>query len=193
MKVDVISMSWTIKGSADRPNPEFQDLEAAIKRARKENILMFGSAADQGNHIASFERILPGDAEGVFHIGAADSSGNLDRHVERKVQYILPGGIGDKYQGSSVATAVGAGLTALILHCAEITGFYEKHKIDKSKRKAIREVAMRKIWENMLEGKDRYVYPVGRDRFQVDKYSSTSVWNNETYQGFSDSVEPMLM
>lgn len=130
-------MSWTIIVEKHMPAKtqseqerlsEVEELRKALKRAIDNKILLFGAASDRGNNISSHEEVLPGRAPGVFFIGAADNLGRPNEHVEPDCNFLLPGGDGTKeYQGSSFSTALAAGLAALILHCAEVSGFCLKY------------------------------------------------------------------
>lgn len=133
-KVHIISMSWTITppfNETETEQKDRKDLEAAITKASAANILMFCSASDEG---AKQLDTLPSKASGsVFKIGGADANGGLYERVGdiAAVDYTLPGHLvasdaladsaRSKVQyssGSSVATALAAGLAALILYCA---------------------------------------------------------------------------
>lgn len=133
-KAHIISMSWTITPPSNETESEQQDLkelESAIMEASQANVLMFCSASDEGaNQTATFpSKALPGK---IFKIGGADANGGLYDRVGdiSMVDFILPGqlvasedltdsALSKQYwSGSSVATALAAGLAALILYCA---------------------------------------------------------------------------
>lgn len=134
-KVHIISMSWTITPSSNEDETERKErkeLEQAIMDAAAAEILMFCSASDEG---AKQNDTLPSKAMSgsIFKIGGADVNGNLYERVGdiAAVDYTLPGHLvasevppdvtRSKVQyssGSSVATALAAGLAALILYCA---------------------------------------------------------------------------
>jgi hypothetical protein len=108
------------------------DLENAILDANNAGILMFCSASDKGPKQTN---TYPSKATNkIFTIGAANSSGATMAYVGNpaNVDYTFPG---DKVKvdggpmgttaselkdGSSVATALAAGLAALILYCAQV-------------------------------------------------------------------------
>ncbi|EWG38282.1 hypothetical protein FVEG_01541 [Fusarium verticillioides 7600] len=141
--VQIISMSWTIDPPKD--DRERQDLENAVVEAANANILMFCSARDKGAHNAP---TYPSKATNkIFTIGAANSSGASVDYVGNasELSYTFPG---DKVEvdsgpgrrtppeivdGSSVATALAAGLAALILYCIQVRIFLAK---DSEKQKA---------------------------------------------------------
>ncbi|RBA15540.1 hypothetical protein FPRO05_12614 [Fusarium proliferatum] len=159
--VQIISMSWTI----DPPNDdgERQDLENAVIEAANANILMFCSARDKGAHNAP---TYPSKATGkIFTIGAANSSGASVDYVGNtsELSYTLPG---DKVEvdngptrrtapeivdGSSVATALAAGLAALILYCIQVRIFLAKDSEKQKAREAYRKV---KHHEGMVKAFD---------------------------------------
>lgn len=138
-KVHIISMSWTITPPSSESESERQDqkdLESAINEAWTAGILMFCSASDEGaNYTATFpSKARPGH---IFKIGGADANGGLYHRVGdiAWVDYILPAqAVTSEYladtglstagkthsSGSSVATALAAGLAALILYCARM-------------------------------------------------------------------------
>ncbi|KAL9566297.1 hypothetical protein ACKAV7_009656 [Fusarium commune] len=155
--VQIISMSWTIDPPKD--DRERQDLENAIVEAANANILMFCSARDKGAHNTP---TYPSKATGkIFTIGAANSSGASVDYVGNasELSYIFPG---DKVEvdsgrtppeivdGSSVATALAAGLAALILYCIQVRIFLAKDSKQKA-REAYRKV---KQYEGMVKAFD---------------------------------------
>ena len=129
---DIISMSWTV---SPPPQPEVkQAFDAALQRAIDKNVLMFCSAKDSG-HVTDQYYPAGYRPDSVIKVGAAspaglpyDLAGSLDR-----LDFIFPGvevvqqhgegpaGIADlKQTGSSVATALGAGLAAMVMYCARV-------------------------------------------------------------------------
>jgi hypothetical protein len=150
---DIISISWTIKKVEGDPKHNNVDdinrLEMALERAVKQDILVFCSAPDIG---ASTSQILKSYypfgcssiSNSIFKIGAAKADGSTYGWTgdSDSVDFILPGHNvklkdGDSIHqeddnpktGSSVATALAAGLAALIIHCvrlAAIHNFYRR-------------------------------------------------------------------
>lgn len=137
-KVHIISMSWTITPPTNESEGEahdMQELNEAIIDATKADILMFCSASDEGAKQADTypSKALPGK---IFKIGGADAMGGLYDRVGdiSSVDFILPGHLVadeeltdtatsnkvQEWSGSSVATALAAGLAALILYCAQV-------------------------------------------------------------------------
>lgn len=118
--------------------------DSALQKAIENNILMFCSSKDSG-HFSDLHYPSGYRNEAVFKIGAANQNGlpheragSLDR-----LDYIFPGvevvqrhakappGVENSSflsaeTGSSVATALGAGLAALIMYCAKIGFMYGK-------------------------------------------------------------------
>jgi len=126
-------MSWTVPD--DETLPDVKDLKAAIKEAYEAKILMFGASSDQGYNDS--KKPLPATSPGVICIGAAKWSGHCEEAAGEHPDFLLPGRTKSmKFRGhqgsaaeetlkgmsgSSTATALGAGLTALILYCVEIS------------------------------------------------------------------------
>lgn len=150
-KFDIISMSWTVQRIEDERENNAADinrLQAALERAVKAKILIFCSAPDIG--VASNQVLglyypfgLPTISESIFKIGAAKADGSMYGLAgnQSSVDFILPGHNvelreGDKIQeeddipktGSSVATALAAGLAALIISCVRLGAIYNWHR-----------------------------------------------------------------
>lgn len=139
-RVHIISMSWTIKPTPHNES-DISELESAIAAAAKERILMFCAANDQG---LARDRSFPADCtltKLLFKIGAAEASGAVWNWVGNPaaVDFIFPGHNVIKERpndapvekcrtltGSSVATAIAAGLAALVLHCVQLGALNEQ-------------------------------------------------------------------
>lgn len=136
------------------------ELNDAIMQATKANILMFCSASDEGARQADTypSKVIPGK---IFRIGAADATGGLYDRVGdiSSVDFILPGHLvaGEEltdtainkvqvWSGSSIATALAAGLAALILYCAQIRILRAP---ESEKREATRHFHLLKQHDNM--------------------------------------------
>ncbi|CCT70672.1 related to microbial serine proteinase [Fusarium fujikuroi IMI 58289] len=149
--VQIISMSWTIDPPKD--DRERQDLENAVIEAANANILMFCSASDKGAHDVPTYPSKAATGK-IFTIGAANSSGASVDYVGNTsgLSYTFPG---DKVEvdsgpsrktppeivdGSSVATALAAGLAALILYCIQVRVFLAKDSEKQRAREAYRKV-----------------------------------------------------
>ncbi|KAK4163264.1 hypothetical protein QBC43DRAFT_319804 [Cladorrhinum sp. PSN259] len=144
---DIISMSWTVQKSNDEENDNTEDikrLETAIKSAVDQKRLVFCSAPDIGSTNREvldtyYPFSCPGVSDSIFKIGAAKADGSMHSWVgaPSSVDFILPGHNveireEDKIHehddipktGSSVATALAAGLAALIIHCVRLGAIY---------------------------------------------------------------------
>ena len=160
---DIISMSWTITEQTDHRQSEgFTELKNAISEAARANILMFCSASDQG---AKQSHTYPSKATNlIFKIGGADAIGDLYKPVgdDEAIDFILPGklvegeGLSDAainkvqyWTGSSVATALAAGLAALILYCAQIRIIRSKGPVEV--KKATEKFKALRQHENMMD------------------------------------------
>jgi hypothetical protein len=129
-------MSWTIERT-EQNTKGINQLEKAIELAANEGILMFCAATDQGgyrNHSFPFAS----STKRLFKIGAAEASGTALKWLgdQRAIDFIFPGhnveprasdGPLDKHgrehtslTGSSVATALAAGLAAVILYSVQV-------------------------------------------------------------------------
>ena len=129
-------MSWTIKPPEGDKKKQFDD---AIHNAlSSKGILMFCAASDQGK---SADLTYPhGSNPTSFRIGAAKATGSMVDTVgdAHKLDFIFPGDqviVSDDaydsglqrleaHSGSSVATALAAGLAALIIECVRLGVFY---------------------------------------------------------------------
>ncbi|KAF2012823.1 hypothetical protein BU24DRAFT_465179 [Aaosphaeria arxii CBS 175.79] len=148
---DIISMSWTIQRSDDEEkaaesNAHLKRLQSALERAQKNNTMLFCSAPDVGassrqsmTSFYPFGRPIPH----MFKIGAAKADGSMYGWAGNsdQVDFILPGHNvmlreGDKISeeddipktGSSVATALAAGLAALIIQCVRLGALHNHVK-----------------------------------------------------------------
>ncbi|KAK6362730.1 hypothetical protein TWF730_000186 [Orbilia blumenaviensis] len=145
--VDIISMSWTIdffenskpNGDTSTKSSAFPlgDLRNAINDAADKKILMFGAASDQGS---DSNICYPAKSENVIAIGAATETGEMCTWVHHgQADFTCPGyqvpfkrGDGtpsSPQNGSSVATAIAAGLAGLILYCDRIASGKEDGRL----------------------------------------------------------------
>jgi len=142
--VDIISISWITKS-------EFPELKHAIKDATKD-ALVFCSTADEGSWA---NRVYPACYPGTVRVSATDKYGNLMPTSDKDAINIpVPGqdipAFGPSYMGagiawgtvsgSSVATALAAGIASLALLLLQVfndadrdklkhEGFYNNEKI----------------------------------------------------------------
>lgn len=140
-------MSWTIQRNVEEEKNNTADiarLEDALKAAVDKKKLVFCSAPDIGE--ASRELLshyypfgCAGVSSSIFRIGAAKADGSIYGWAGNPdmVDFILPGhnvevreeDRVDEEQdtpktGSSVATALAAGLAALVIHCVRLGAVY---------------------------------------------------------------------
>lgn len=120
---------------------DFAQLRKALARAARKKILMFGAASDQGFMYGEEHNPYPAKSPGVICIGAAEPSGRPHGFAEKDGDFFFPGanfdhppsmwsdahrsGSNDRQSeqyvsGSSFATALASGLTALILYCVDV-------------------------------------------------------------------------
>ena len=138
-------MSWTIKKTEENAC-YIEDLETTVTRAATNGILMFCAASDGG---AVTDHTFPAESrrDSVFKIGAATEEGKVWKWVgeQNHIDFIFPGDkvVQDRYKpeallrecnlltGSSVATALAAGLAALVLDCVQLAASHYKNLLEK--------------------------------------------------------------
>lgn len=117
-------------------------LEAAIDEAVRQNILIFCSASDRIEEEAKNSLPYRQAPDHVFRIGAALPHGQPAPQTEDKdkVDYFFPGiqvaedfnpretKLPRSHDGSSVATALAAGLASLVMYCAAVMREYNTEK-----------------------------------------------------------------
>jgi hypothetical protein len=173
-------MSWTI--GADSNDEGVKKLNEAVEEAAKRKILMFCAASDQG---ISLDTSFPGQSPSCFKIGAATTWGTAHKSVgtsNNHVDYIFPGHhvhsgdpAADKpnlLMGSSVATALAAGLVALILRCVQFAVQYlqEEGREEEAQKmqKHLEALRSRKRMQQTFE-------MIGEHK--INKTSYLEVWN----------------
>ncbi len=147
-KADIISMSWTIKKTTENAT-HIEDLEEAVKTAATNGILMFCAASDGG---AVTDLTFPAESgrDSVFKIGAATEEGKAWKWVGEgnNIDFIFPGlkVVQERYHqeallqkcnlltGSSVATALAAGLAALVLDCVKLAALHYTNLLKKREK-----------------------------------------------------------
>ncbi|KAI0465847.1 hypothetical protein F4859DRAFT_499445 [Xylaria cf. heliscus] len=120
--VDVISMSFTITS-----NEEDHELKRALDNAGSKGIAILCSAHDEGTKV---NKAWPADHEGnyIIVVAACDEYGRILREMRSDKYYMFHGKnvaagaipflqSNDRITGSSVATALAAGLSSLTLAC----------------------------------------------------------------------------
>ena len=143
-------MSWTIQRSDDvtpaaiAHNKALDRLQVALEQAKRNKILLFCSAPDIGvsssRQLSSYLPFGCTSIPGMFKIGAANADGTINGWAGNPefVDFILPGQNvsvkdDDKVNtedqlpktGSSVATALAAGLAALLIQCVRMGALYD--------------------------------------------------------------------
>ncbi|KAH8586376.1 hypothetical protein B0O99DRAFT_695557 [Bisporella sp. PMI_857] len=125
-EVDIISMSWTIETTNTVDHSEgLKELNSAVTRAFNNNIIMFCATSDQGNSTAI--ECYPGNWGHCLRVGASTATGEKCAWVHgQSIDLLLPGeniffdprdgSPATTHSGSSVATALGSGLAALMLY-----------------------------------------------------------------------------
>ncbi|GLA21359.1 hypothetical protein AnigIFM62618_010666 [Aspergillus niger] len=133
-KVDIISMSWTIQETEDNQS-SITALQDAIRAALDAKILLFGAASDKGA-VTEIEYPCFFDRR-IFRIGASTADGRVygPSGNPQNLSFIFPGhkisprspylekGLpidSEEKSGSSISTALAAGLAALVLHCIRL-------------------------------------------------------------------------
>ncbi|KAH6691548.1 hypothetical protein F5X68DRAFT_202092 [Plectosphaerella plurivora] len=144
-KATIISMSWTLPMSKDKSDEAAKNkLHKVLEKAVERNVLMFCSAPDEGK-FSEFDYPSGPWRDRFFRIGAASADGKVFSWTpEVGITYVLPGvdvvkdqissrvfdtsssrgassrAVEIKYEtGSSVATALAAGLAAMIMYCVK--------------------------------------------------------------------------
>lgn len=146
--VDIISMSWTIHKPANYPSDKedssVKALKDAIDRAREKKILMFCSAVDDVAQTSTEWLPYSQAPYYIFRIGSAGAYGQREMNTEdqHKISWFFPGqqvaeatdprsaSALEYHDGSSVATALAAGLASLIIYLANLMQIRYDQRID---------------------------------------------------------------
>jgi hypothetical protein len=169
-------MSWTITridhGAEGCNTADIDRLQGALEKAAKKGILLFCSAPDSGavskSEFSSFFPVgCPTISKGIFKIGAAKADGKPWGWTgnERNIDFILPGHEvrerendpivlteNNPKTGSSIATALAAGLAALIIHCVRLGAIHShRNKTDRQDANAMTDESLKSIkaFQNM--------------------------------------------
>ncbi|KAF8462775.1 peptidase S8/S53 domain-containing protein [Kalaharituber pfeilii] len=197
-EVDIISMSLTVPARYETV------IRPAIVEADQKKILLFGAASDQGYNVSG--KVYPAQFREVFCIGAAKATGRVDSAAEAQADYVFPGGefsdikttamqgTPEHAWGSSFATALASGLTALILDCAEIVGYGKQYRNVLRMKENMDLVFRGMISEgftvaNSGQAKNQSYIPVTQF-FTTD--ISTGMWDTEGKQRFKKLVKNIL-
>ena len=122
-------MSWSIKQTETNAE-DIQRLEDAIVVARRAQIILFASLSDDRPHPdkSAYPACMSSD---VIRIGAATKEGDPFPGIRAKdADHLFPGvdipyDFNDRHDlvtGSSVATALAAGLASLLIYCVRAVG-----------------------------------------------------------------------
>lgn len=146
-------MSHTLPNTTD-------NLKDAVKLAKDNNIVMFSSRGDRG---ANREKVYPADHDGVIFILFFTNFGRPTESTETNAHYFFQGENvsipaepsyleSQKHaSGSSVATALAAGVASLVLSCRRLVN--KKQNMDRIQM-------VTNVFQAMTAGdKDRYVKP----------------------------------
>jgi hypothetical protein len=181
-KADIISMSWSIKklaksktsstanvGNLQTPEEKaIKALQDAIERARNDNILMFCSAADDIQVVGKDSLPFSKAPDYIFRIGAALPKGQRDPASEdaNSISYFFPGNqVADAWNprsaktveyhdGSSVSTALAAGLASLIMYCTNVVREYHEAAATAGQNQNRRVLEKREGWAKKLRVHD---------------------------------------
>ncbi|KAJ5682970.1 hypothetical protein N7462_006135 [Penicillium macrosclerotiorum] len=143
---DIISISWTIVRENDEIGTQIDRIKIALQEAANK-ALVFCSAPDIGasldtqrHYPYNFKDDSRSPIRSLFRIGAATAKGKTLDWADTPVDYILPGErvtmreddqvfeLDKKPEtGSSVATALAAGLAALIIDCVRLAADYNSN------------------------------------------------------------------
>jgi hypothetical protein len=149
-EVDIISMSWAIEPLKDNNDARATALRDALMLAAGKNILLFCANPDQAPEYdinSTYPKALVADRT-LFCIGAARDDGKRWGKIaliDDSCDFFLPGvdlgiqvesmnrkGVGNpprewrKHSGSSLSCALAAGLAAMVLHCALVSGMVSR-------------------------------------------------------------------
>ncbi|KAL7785167.1 hypothetical protein V8C37DRAFT_420236 [Trichoderma ceciliae] len=138
--VDIISMSWTIKrikSGHGKNQKAIDSLELAIQKAAHKNIIIVCAVQDSAHY--GNDDIFPqkSDTKKLMIVGSADENGDRSKFVnEKSFDYLFPGEVfvpeilAATDVGSSVATAIAAGMAAMVLWCTRYYAIVMKNRND---------------------------------------------------------------
>jgi hypothetical protein len=156
-KVDVISISWITRRKS-------AELNKAIRHAARKKVLVFCSTADTG---VNYGKVWPADSPSSISVSASDTYGRPRPQSREKADLLVSGedviAEGPAYikkytkgpvSGSSVATALAAGMASLALTLARLANSDEKHW-----RKFQDKAMMLKVFDLMRDKKQKSLQP----------------------------------
>ena len=204
-------MSWTIIKNDDN-KAEFEEFSKALALAAEKRILMLGAASDEGYIHDNLP--YPAKANGVICIGAAKDSGVAEEAARKDGDFFFPGANfesasgesknrhGQMYiSGSSFATALASGFTALLLYCVEVavelgenpsTRDEDKRLFSRIKSKHRQQLqdheTLRKVFKGMCIHKGAGIYiPFFRSDFKLKDWR-----DNKHKREFFNVIEKIL-
>jgi hypothetical protein len=158
-------MSWTIKRTQQN-TMDIDGLRKVLLEAQTKGIILFCSLSDEGAGGNGY----PADYDIATRIGAATAAGKEWSWVEGHDAHFLFPGEGVEIDvrtreiasGSSIATALAAGLAALILHCVDIAEPDQRRNLQQQHvmKKAFQSLCKTgnnylKVWEVFKSFKDK--------------------------------------
>lgn len=174
-----------LKASLEKASNDQQDAQG--KKIGKETLL-FCSAPDTGESSLR-DTHYPFNCDGIskiFRIGAAQVTGKAYPWTGNQVEYILPGeNVGMKPSdmvrpnedkvlrtGSSVATALAAGLAAIIIHCVRLGAVYNFHKNNRAgvSERSVRAIKTFKAMKAAFENISKSDWTKGDKRLEVETF-----------------------
>ncbi|KAH7629255.1 hypothetical protein B0T09DRAFT_366540 [Sordaria sp. MPI-SDFR-AT-0083] len=163
--IEIMSTSWIFRDHVELQAPsakpkdtsELQTPASKLKRLidndeRSATVVIYSAARDKEND-ADKSEYYPADCTRAQSIGAANIHNSPQRYVVPKTtDFIFPSQNvvdGDADGGNSVATAVAAGVAALVLHC------FREDNLELNP--AVRRSFMEKLFHDLAEPNTKYV------------------------------------
>lgn len=152
--VDVISMSFALNGTS-------KPLETAVEAAVRQGIVLVCSTPDEGDNRT---KAWPASCADTLAIAACNDAGEKLVSSTTEANYYFRGenvlyehvvgaAVAEKISGSSVATAIAAGVASLCLSCCDMDRTSETDSVDPYQRR-------RKVEELFNQAKEgKYVRP----------------------------------
>ncbi|PQE17717.1 hypothetical protein CJF31_00005438 [Rutstroemia sp. NJR-2017a BVV2] len=222
--VDIISMSWSIEGDIDpTKNPGLHRLANVMTEVHGQNHpLMYCAAADDGTSNRGGKKEYPYSCHGakIFRIGAATDNGQTwlkvtdpthahfffpgvdvpDLKAKFQYQYESFAKDPDTNSGSSIATALAAGLAALILHCTKLGIYYTEKEPLPTESIKLADLMELKTFDKMKEAfnnistenltNQRVAYPAQRFERATEAMRNMA---NEARLTFPGRLEPIAV
>ena len=160
----------------DRPR-RYKDLDEAIEHAHKNNVLLFAAASNEGGNVGT---TFPARDKRVFCIHSTDGNGKPsgfnpapapdDYNFSILGEYVLGSyvkGGSIRFSGTSMATAIAAGVAALVLEFAQqrtandkedIKGSWKLNKISGMGPIFLR-MTQGRVNANVVQSEYRYIKP----------------------------------